>query len=261
MRFSVMNEDGAREYYSRVLTYVTIASMFLALLVAAVAGDALLLKGDRSYWRCSLLIPMLAFASVFDTASQVLNVGITLRRRTLFSPIITGLALTVNISLNFLLIPRYGTLGAAISTLLSYMAFCALRFWFSNLFFKVVYEWTRVFNSLTVGGLVILAYYLVDRYRGVEPRTATLLYSLTFKLLLALSFPALLYLAGVYNKREMQRLSQLASRLRVMSRSGSEDPADRGAGRALKSVAVDSWSERSQAEPAADKDLPKSAPH
>src|SRR5262249_32064076 len=103
MRFSVMNEDGAREYYSRGLTYVTIASMFLALLVAAVAGDALLLKGDRSYWRCSLLIPMLAFASVFDTASQVLNVGITLRRRTLFSPIITGLALTVNISLNFLL--------------------------------------------------------------------------------------------------------------------------------------------------------------
>jgi len=36
MRFSVMNEEGADEYYSRVLTYITFVSMFLSLGVAAV---------------------------------------------------------------------------------------------------------------------------------------------------------------------------------------------------------------------------------
>jgi O-antigen/teichoic acid export membrane protein len=225
MRFSVMNEEGATEYYSRVLTYVTIASMFLALLLAAVAGDGLLLKADRSYWRASAIIPLLAFSAVFDTASQVLNVGITLRKRTLFSPLITGLALAVNVTLNFMFIPRFGPLGASISTLLSYMAFCVLRFWFSNLFFKVEYEWTRVFNSLTIGGLLLLAFYVIDHYRGPEPGTRILVYSLTFKLLLALSFPALLYLAGFFNKRELQRLSQLATKLRAIPPGNSANRA------------------------------------
>src|SRR5262249_51881021 len=53
MRFSVMNEEGAPDYYSRILTYVTMAAMFLALLLAALVPDALLLKGDRSYWRAA----------------------------------------------------------------------------------------------------------------------------------------------------------------------------------------------------------------
>src|SRR5215472_515803 len=87
--------------------------MFLALVVAAVAGDGLLLKADRSYWRASTIIPILAFSAVFDTTSQVINVGITLRKRTLFSPLITGLALAVNIGLNFMLIPRFGPMGPA----------------------------------------------------------------------------------------------------------------------------------------------------
>jgi len=229
MRFSVMNEEGATDYYSRVLTYVAIASMFLALVVAAVAGDGLLLKADRSYWRASTIIPILAFSAVFDTASQVINVGITLRKRTLFSPLITGLALAVNIGLNFMLIPRFGPMGASISTLLSFMAFCVFRFWFSNLFFKVEYEWTRVFNSLTIGGLLILAFYIIDHYRVAEPPTKTLLYSLAFKLLLAFSFPVLLYLAGVFNKREILRLNQLASKLRTRPHGGSASPVLAGA--------------------------------
>jgi hypothetical protein len=225
MRFSVMNEEGATEYFSRVLTYVTIASMFLALLLAAVAGDGLLLKADRSYWRASTIIPILALSAVFDTASQVLNVGITLRKRTLFSPLITGLALAVNIALNFMLIPRLGPLGAGISTLLSYMAFCVFRFWFSNLFFKVEYEWTRVFNSIAIGGLLILAFYVIDHYRGPEPGAKILVYSLAAKLLLAMSFPGFLLLAGIFNNREIQRLSQLAARLRAMPPAGSASPA------------------------------------
>jgi O-antigen/teichoic acid export membrane protein len=224
MRFSVMNEEGAAEYYSKVLTYVTMASMFLALLLASVAGDALLLKGDRSYWRCANIIPMLAFAAVFESGSQVLNVGITLRRRTVFSPMITGLALAVNVSLNFLLIPRYGVMGASISTLLSYMAFCCIRFIISKRFFKVEYEWVRVFNSVAIGGLLLLGFYLIDYYRGPEPRTRTIAYSMLFKLMLALSFPVLLYLAGFYQKRELQRLSQLARKLRHASVQTGDTP-------------------------------------
>ena len=91
----------------------------------------------------------------------MLNVGITLKKRTIFAPIVIILALLVNIGLNFWLIPRYGITGATISTLISYLVFCALRYWASNMFFKVHYEWSRVFTILAVGSAMIGAFYLM----------------------------------------------------------------------------------------------------
>src|SRR5262249_51154 len=71
MRFSVMNEEGADEYYSRVLTYILFVSMFFALCVSAVAGDGLTLFSLRGYWRAANIIPLLGVAAVLDCASRV----------------------------------------------------------------------------------------------------------------------------------------------------------------------------------------------
>ncbi|HKV38169.1 MAG TPA: oligosaccharide flippase family protein [Blastocatellia bacterium] len=218
MRFSVMKEKGAEEYYSRVLTYIVLASMFLAVCVAAVAGDGLILEGLRSYWPCATIVPLLALASVFDNAGGVLNVGITLRKRTIYSPIVTGTALAVNIALNFLLIPRYGIMGASISTLLSYIAFCGVRFSVSNLFIKIQYDWTRVFTSTAVGGSVILIFYSIDYLRGVSPSRGTIYMSLGIKTCLALLFPLMLYAIGFYEQAERKRIREFARTLYVLAR-------------------------------------------
>lgn len=209
MRFSVMKDKDAEEYYSRVLTYIVLVSMFLALGISAVAGDGLILKGG-GYSDASRIIPMLALGAVFDSGSRVLNVGITSKGKTLYSPFVTGAALAINIALNFLLIPKYGTVGATISTMLSLIAFCAVRFAVSNLFIKVEYDWVRVFNSIAIGGLIMLAFYAVDGLRGPAPSPAVLYLSIAVKTLLALSFPAVLYLVGFYDARERKKLAEAA---------------------------------------------------
>ncbi len=208
MRFSVMNEEGAEEYYSRVLTYIVFVSMFLALCVAAVAGDGLLLYALRSYWSAPMIIPLLALSAVLDSASRVLNIGITLRKRTIYAPIVIAIALAVNVALNFLLIPRYGGMGATISTLISYLVFCALRYWASNRFFKVHYEWGRVFALLAVGSAFIALFYLDDYVRGPSLSRATLYLSLFIKVMLALSFPLVLLALRFYDERERRRIAE-----------------------------------------------------
>lgn len=217
MRFSVMNEEGAEEYYSRVLTYIVLVSMFLALGVAAVAGDGLLLFTLKGYWSAANIIPLLAMSAVLDSAARVLNIGITLRKRTIFAPLVIVAALIVNVGLNFALIPRYGSLGATVSTLVSYVVFCALRFWASNLFFKIRYEWGRVFMAAAVGVLLIGAFYVTDHLRGNvnvyawnDPtRRAILGVSLLIKTTLALSFPLLLFALRFYDEKERRRLADV----------------------------------------------------
>lgn len=217
MRFSVMKEEGAEEYYARVLTYITFVGMFLALGAAAVAGDGLQLYALKGYWSAGQIIPLLALAAVFDSASRVLNVGTTLKKRTIFAPLVIAAALLVNIGLNFLLIPRYESAGATVSTLISYLVFCGLRYWSSNLFFKVRYEWRRVFMVTMVGAVMIGAFYLIDALRGdLTPaapgalsRNAKLWLSIVVKVALALLFPLLLLALGFYEERERRRLREI----------------------------------------------------
>jgi O-antigen/teichoic acid export membrane protein len=215
MRFSVMKEEGAEEYYSRVLTYILLVSMFFALGVSAVAGDGLLLFALRSYWPAAAIIPLLAMAAVLDSASRVLNIGTTLKKRTIFAPLVIFAALIVNVALNFVLIPKYGIAGATVSTLLSYIVFCALRYWSSNLFFKVRYEWSRVFTICAVGGLLIAAFYVNDELRGDAPSRSSLFVSLALKSLLAVSFPLLLFVFRFYHERELRRIGEMWQRLTV----------------------------------------------
>jgi O-antigen/teichoic acid export membrane protein len=216
MRFSVMKDDSAKEYYSRVLTYIAFVSMTLALGVASVAGDGVLLYASRGYWAVAAILPALALSAVLDSASRVLNVGITLKRRTLYAPIVIFAALGFNVALNFLLIPRYGVWGATVSTLISYFAFCALRFWASNLFIKIDYEWRRIFTILIVGALLISSFYLIDylrqigQYKYEDPARRTLLFvSIGAKALLAISFPLILFALRFYDERERRRLSEI----------------------------------------------------
>jgi O-antigen/teichoic acid export membrane protein len=209
MRFSVMNEPGAVEYYSRVLTYILFVSMFVALCVSAVAGDGLTLFSLKGYWAAATIIPLLGMAAVLDCASRVLNVGITLRKRTIFAPIVIMIALAVNIGLNFVLIPRYGIMGATVATLLSYLVFCGLRYWASNLFFKVRYEWARVFTIVAVGSAVVGAFYLIDFLRGESPGEGRVLVSLAIKVSLALAFPLLLFALRFFDERELRRIAEI----------------------------------------------------
>lgn len=209
MRFSVMNEEGAGEYYSRVLTYILFVSMFFALCVSAVAGDGLTLFSLRGYWRAAPIIPLLGLAAVLDCASRVLNVGITLKKRTIFAPIVIIAALAVNIGLNFWLIPRYGIMGATVSTLASYVVFCGLRYWASNLFFKVHYEWSRVFTILATGSAMIGAFYLTDSLRGDSPSDARVVLSMAIKASLALSFPLSLFALRFFDERELHRIGEM----------------------------------------------------
>ncbi|MEK6301446.1 MAG: oligosaccharide flippase family protein [Acidobacteriota bacterium] len=218
MRFSVMNEEGAEEYYSRVLTYIVFVSMFLALGVAAVAGDGLLLFALKGYWSAPAIIPLLAMAAVMDCASRVLNIGTTLKKRTIFAPLVIFAALIVNVGLNFLLIPRFGVTGATVATVISYVVFCALRYWSSNLFVKIRYEWGRVFSIAAIGSALVAVFYVIDSVRGPSPGWKRLSLSIAVKVSLAVSFPLVLFALKFFDEKERRKMGELWRGLPAVAR-------------------------------------------
>jgi O-antigen/teichoic acid export membrane protein len=107
------------------------------------------------------------------------------------------LGAAVNIAFNFWLIPRYGFVGAAISTAAAYIALFAGMTLYTQIVYPVPYQWRRVFTA--VGAAIGLT---------VAARAAHL--SLAPSLLLVLAYPVVLLPLGYYQPAELQRLRRLA---------------------------------------------------
>jgi O-antigen/teichoic acid export membrane protein len=64
---------------------------------------------------------------------------------------VTGAAAAANVTLNLLLIPRYGMMGAAVATIAAYVTMFAGMSWWSQRIYHVPYQWRRVVTAALAG--------------------------------------------------------------------------------------------------------------
>jgi O-antigen/teichoic acid export membrane protein len=99
----------------------------VATMLAVVGEDALVaLSGPDKAASGQVFVlvgTMLALYPLFDISAY----GLLLRRRSARVFVITFLAAALNVAINLVMIPRYGFMGAAWATVISYGALCAIN--------------------------------------------------------------------------------------------------------------------------------------
>ncbi|HNH84122.1 MAG TPA: polysaccharide biosynthesis C-terminal domain-containing protein, partial [Acidobacteriota bacterium] len=204
MQVSVMKDPDAPEYYARILTYVLYIASVLALGAACVTGDIFRYFG--SYVESASVVPMLAMAAVLDAASQVLSVGINIKRKTFVNPMIYISAALINILLNLYFIPHYGMRGAAFTTVVGFVVLCFLRGYVSHAYLPVPYEWKRLIHLFLISiGLYWASTFIVTGRTAVDFILHTLV---------ALSLPLCLWLTGFHDEKEERKLREYWARFR-----------------------------------------------
>jgi O-antigen/teichoic acid export membrane protein len=201
MQVSVMNDKDAKEYYARMLTYVVYGSSFLALGLSILVEDVLRIFATAKYWEAATIVPLLALAAVFDVANPTLGVGISLLRKSYFSPIIVAVAALSNILLNALLIPRMGMTGAAIATLISYIIISILRYVVSDKLLHIDYEWGRVAKI----GILVAIIFTCSKLIIIERP----IISFIVKFPLTLVLPFLLIFVNFYDEKEKSKIKEI----------------------------------------------------
>ncbi|KZZ83905.1 lipopolysaccharide biosynthesis protein [Bacillus sp. SJS] len=84
------------------------------------------------YTDAKFLIGILCLYPIMYTISETTTLGITFSRKSYYNIWVSVLSIIPNVFLNFLLIPKYGAVGAAIATGVSYIIFFIARSFFSN---------------------------------------------------------------------------------------------------------------------------------
>jgi O-antigen/teichoic acid export membrane protein len=157
--YSIEDDGVAKRTYAFVLTYLLFLCCWVSLALGLLSPwiVRVLAPHTPTFYRASEAVGILAFAATAYAGYTVLAIGIGRARRTQFNWVVTGAAALLNVALNFALIPPYGMMGAAISTLAAYVAMFigmtlnAQRVW------PVPYQWRRVLTlSLVAVGLLVL---------------------------------------------------------------------------------------------------------
>src|SRR3954451_19618426 len=195
--YSIEDDREAKRTYAFVLTYLLAFSSWVALALGALAPWwTRLLTGDPSYQRAEQAVGLLAFAGAIYAGYTVLAIGSGRARKTQLNWVVTGAGAAANIGLNFWLIPRWGMVGAAISTLAAYVVLFVGMTLYAQRVYPVSYQWRRVVSA--VGVAVAL---------NVAARAAGL--SFVPSVLLVAAYPLGLALLGFYLPAERVRLRRL----------------------------------------------------
>jgi O-antigen/teichoic acid export membrane protein len=195
--YSIDDDSSARRTYSYVLTYLLFVCCWISLALGALAPwiVKVLAPTKPEFHRADEAVGLLAFASTAYAGYTVLAIGIGRARQTQFNWIVSGAAAALNIGLNFALIPRYGMMGAAVSTAAAYVGLFAGMTLNSQRVYPVPYQWRRV---LTLSAVAVALAAI-----GYELR------SLPVSIALFVAYPLLLLPLGFYLPAERARLRRL----------------------------------------------------
>ena len=199
--YSIEDDAEAKRTYSFVLTYLLAFTSWAALALGALAPWWVRLLTDPRYQRAEKGVALLAFAGAVYAGYVVLAIGSGRARKTQWNWAVTGAGAAVNVGLNFWLVPRWGMVGAAVSTVVAYVVlFCGMALYAQQVY-PVRYQWRRVATCIAVA--VGLAAASRAAHLPLAPSAS-----------LVLAYPLVLGALGFYLPAERRRLRRLVPSLR-----------------------------------------------
>jgi O-antigen/teichoic acid export membrane protein len=168
--FQNAQEKNIKQVFSKILTYFTIAGSLILIFLSLFIDDIVkfpLINGrtliGSAYWSGLIIVPIILFGYMFNGIYYILSAGMFIEDKSAYIPIITGIGAIINVGVNFLLIPVWGIVGAALATLASYLVMAIAVYKITQRFYHINYENSKVLKTL---GLIILSgavyYYLMS---------------------------------------------------------------------------------------------------
>lgn len=169
------SEKNAKQIFSKVLTlYLVVASAALVVISLFIENIATIkVYADRTligteYLSGLIIVPVILLAYLFHGMYVNFTAGIYIKEKTKYFPGITALGAISNIVSNLLLIPIFGIVGAAISTLVSYFLMAVGLYFTVQRFYKIEYEYSKIFPIFLLLGIVGILYYFVIGFYDIN---------------------------------------------------------------------------------------------
>ncbi|HEX2963137.1 MAG TPA: flippase [Ignavibacteriales bacterium] len=196
-------EKNAKELFAKVLTYFVLAGSAVLVVLSLFIDDLIRVRImgftliGAAYWSGANIIPIVLLGYLFNGIYVNFTAGIFIEEKTKYLPYITGLGALVNVGVNYTLIPHFGIMGAASATLASYVVMAIALFIVVQKFYKIDYEYGKLFKILLSVLIPAIVYYAVP------------IHSILFRFTALILFVVLLFLLKIINRDEVKALKKI----------------------------------------------------
>ena len=123
-----------------------------------------LISQNKDYIVAYKVVPYITFSKLLFGIYMIFTVGVTLTNKTKYISYSNIFAAILNIILNFIFIPKFGIIGAALASLISFILRTIILYFHSQKFYYIKYRIIRVITFL----LVLLVIGIVQNYYQIH---------------------------------------------------------------------------------------------
>lgn len=208
------SEQASKRTFARIAAWDAALLAFLGLGTVLFAREFILIVATERYAAAEPVVPLVVWASIFQSLAHVPTRAIYLVKKTGYLPLVSIVPAVLNVALNFVLIPRYGMMGAAVSTLAAYPVLFFLTLAMAQHLYRIPYDYVRMAKPLVI--LLVLS--LVARAVPSD----SLMAAVAIKTLLLATFPVALLGSGFLTGDERRALSHVVRQLAHLAPAARE---------------------------------------
>jgi O-antigen/teichoic acid export membrane protein len=196
-RLEVAKMQNSSVVFGKMFTYIVCILIFGALGISIWVNEVVSIITPITYRGAAHVVALVVVSYVLYGIANYFNMGMVILCKTVHIATIQMVATAANILFNTLLIPRYGIMGAAVSTCLTFGILALLTFLISQHLFTINIEYRRVTQVAVLAMFFYSASFVID---------ASLMVSILLKSILFIGFPVSLLLIRFFDAEEIQAI-------------------------------------------------------
>lgn len=155
--YNIGRKENAAQIFRLIFRWYGIVLLVATYILSLMSIFVLYVFFPPAYHVAAPIIPIIALSTMFYGTYNMFTTGIALKRKTWFAALFTTIAALVNIGCNLILIPLYGSMGAALSTLFAYALLACMAYVVNRRIYPVPYEIGFFIFILGVGVTLYIA--------------------------------------------------------------------------------------------------------
>lgn len=159
----IKESEDNKKVIANVTEKIIVLYTLIGVFISWMSSELLVLISKESFHSAWKVVPFIAFAFVVNGFYYSFS-NVFFLEKTKYLPIITGTGAIINIVLNFIFIPIYGIMGAALANILAKSIFASIAYNVSQRLYYIPYNIKRIILIICLGFALSCAPYLFQNY-------------------------------------------------------------------------------------------------
>ena len=149
--FTIAKRKDAPQVFQLIFRWFSMVLLLAAFVLSLIGSTVLDVLFPPSYHSAAPIIPIVAVSIMLYGVYHIFSVGAGVQRKNWFVSLAMTLSALINVGCNLVLIPLYGSMGAALSTLIAYVFLALIMYIVNQRIYPIPFEIDIFAMALLIG--------------------------------------------------------------------------------------------------------------